>query len=70
MTGGQGALTLGDTVATVTSAAPDSRAARPAGELKIVIADADELAMHAQSLLSIDKASGGKTLWKSIVGEA
>lgn len=70
MTGGQGALTLGDTVATVVIAAQDSRAVRPAGELKIIPADAEELASHARTLLAIDKASGGKTLWKSIVGEA
>jgi DNA polymerase III subunit epsilon len=69
MTGGQSALTLGDTMATVTVSAQDSRATRPAGELKIVIADTDELALHACSLAAIDKASGGKTLWNSIVGE-
>ncbi|HYM34925.1 MAG TPA: DNA polymerase III subunit epsilon, partial [Steroidobacteraceae bacterium] len=65
MTGGQGALTLGDTVSsTETTAADTPRAVRPKGTLKVIAANADELALHELTLLSIDKASGGKTVWR------
>ena len=67
MTGGQGAFTLGDantSNAATTSVA--SRATRPSGELKVMIANASELASHESALLAVDKASGGKTLWRSL----
>jgi DNA polymerase-3 subunit epsilon len=67
MTGGQGALVLGDAVTSTVTAAEDiERAIRPKGELKVVVADTDELALHERALLSIDKASGGKTLWRNL----
>jgi DNA polymerase-3 subunit epsilon len=65
MTGGQGAFTLGDTntnnVATTVDA---SRAVRPQGELKVILASISELVQHEGLLLAVDKASGGKTLWR------
>jgi DNA polymerase-3 subunit epsilon len=65
MTGGQGALTLGDTVAsTVATLLEMPRAARPAGQLRVIAATPEELAMHDRVMLSIDKLSGGKTVWK------
>jgi DNA polymerase III subunit epsilon len=65
MTGGQGALTLGDTVSSVVTTAQNARAARPAGELVVVAADEEEFALHEVALVAIDKSSGGKTLWRT-----
>ena len=68
MTGGQGALTLGDlSAAAAVSGGDVIRAIRPKGELKVIVADADELALHDRALLAVDKASGGKTLWKTAI---
>jgi DNA polymerase-3 subunit epsilon len=65
MTGGQGALTLVDTAASNVATKSDvSRATRPPGELRVVVASASELALHASALRAVDKASGGKTIWK------
>jgi DNA polymerase-3 subunit epsilon len=67
MTGGQGALTLVDTTSSnVATSAEVSRATRPQGELKVIMADASELALHTSALRGVDKASGGKTLWKNV----
>lgn len=68
MTGGQSALTLDDsTSASNNASAVQQRAARPLGELRIVRASASELELHERSLTAVDKASGGKTLWRSAV---
>jgi DNA polymerase-3 subunit epsilon len=65
MTGGQSALVLGEeTAAGVVTTKQQERAARPAGQLKVVRASDDELALHERSLATLDKASGGKTLWR------
>ena len=65
MTGGQGALTLGDESANrVVVTSTSERAERPAGELRIVIASDAELQMHERMLATLDKASGGRTLWR------
>jgi DNA polymerase-3 subunit epsilon len=66
MTGGQGALTL--------DAAPDDavarsalqRAERPRGTLVVVRATAAELEAHERRLAAIDKASGGRTVWRAL----
>ena len=66
MTGGQGALTLGDALNNAAATLLDvPRAIRPAGVLPIIAATEDELGLHERTLLSVDKASGGKTLWRS-----
>jgi DNA polymerase-3 subunit epsilon len=66
MTGGQSALILGDeTSAASKIATPQQRAARPIGELKVIRASSDELALHERTLAALDKSSGGKTLWRS-----
>jgi DNA polymerase-3 subunit epsilon len=65
MTGGQSALVLGEeTAAGVVTTKQQERAARPVGQLKVVRASDDELALHERSLATLDKTSGGKTLWR------
>jgi DNA polymerase-3 subunit epsilon len=71
MTGGQVTLVLADTlVASHEEATTKERASRPAGELVVVRASEAELAAHEKALAAIDKASGGKTLWRSVYPEA
>ena len=41
------------------------RALRPA-KLKVVRASAEELALHSAQVEGIDKASGGKCVWKQL----
>jgi DNA polymerase III subunit epsilon len=65
MTGGQGALTLGDGEPSEAKRAKAKRAKRPRGELVVRKASADEEAAHERRLAALDKASGGKTLWRS-----
>jgi len=64
MTGGQGALTLGEDEATITTRKAARRARRPRGALLVLRASDEELAAHEQRLLALDKASGGKTAWR------
>jgi DNA polymerase-3 subunit epsilon len=67
MTGGQGALTLGDTaVGTANATVEVARAVRPRGELKVIAASQLELDLHERALLAVDKSSGGKTLWRKV----
>lgn len=67
MTGGQAALILGDTTVTLHDEANQlARMPRPEGELVVVRASATELALHERALAAIDKASGGRTLWRSL----
>jgi DNA polymerase III subunit epsilon len=68
MTGGQTALVLGEAREEHGDAAfePIAAIVRPAGGLLVVRANADELAAHDRALAVIDKASGGKTIWRKI----
>ena len=67
MTGGQATLILGDTtVALHEDATAIARVPRPAGELVVIRASAAELKAHDSVLAALDKASGGKTLWRSL----
>jgi len=67
MTGGQSALTLGDAASSLTATAINiERASRPRGELKVVAATIEESAEHERILAAIDKASGGKTVWRQV----
>jgi DNA polymerase-3 subunit epsilon len=67
MTGGQTALVLGDAAEIHVSVSFEPVAvARPIGLLRIVRASEEELAAHESSLAAIDKASGGKTLWRTV----
>lgn len=65
MTGGQGALTLGIAVASgVVVSEALARASRPAVPLIVVRAGPTEIEAHERALAAIDKASGGKTVWR------
>jgi DNA polymerase-3 subunit epsilon len=64
MTGGQGALALGDRSSRGPSAAKPLAALRDSGPLPIVAANADELAAHEQLLDTIAAASGGRCVWR------
>jgi DNA polymerase III subunit epsilon len=70
MTGGQGALTLGDDAEATAARATVKRAKRPRGELVVRRADPAELGAHEKRLAALDKASGGRTLWRSFEQEA
>jgi len=66
MTGGQGALTLSeDEEAAAGHLHAVKRAERPPGELRVVRASAEELAAHEKLLGLLDKASGGRTAWRT-----
>jgi len=70
MTGGQGALTLGEGEETAATRATVKRAKRPRGSLVVRRADAVELSAHEQRLAALDKASGGRTLWRTFESDA
>ncbi|HHX81504.1 MAG TPA: DNA polymerase III subunit epsilon, partial [Pseudomonadaceae bacterium] len=67
MTGGQSSLVLGyDQEAGVTTDDQGVKldTARPA--LRVIVADAAELAAHAQTLQGIAKGSGNASLWEQM----
>ena len=69
MTGGQTALALASSSEAETNAANPGdfairRLSAQRAALRVVSASADELAAHDQQLTKIDKASGGKTLFR------
>jgi DNA polymerase-3 subunit epsilon len=66
MTGGQGALTLGESEAAATKSTAVRRAKRPRGTLVVRRASVAELEAHEKRLVALDKASGGKTLWRKL----
>lgn len=67
MTGGQTALVLGEVAEVHVSVSSEPTAvARPRGVLRIIHASDDELAEHERALDAIDKASGGKTVWRGL----
>lgn len=68
MTGGQTKLILDETrpVGQATGTAMTSSWKRPAGTLTILSADAAELAAHETALATLDKTSGGKTVWRKL----
>lgn len=69
MTGGQTALILGEETKASADAAFEPIAAiiRPRGLLKVLRASEEELVAHERMLTTIDKSSGGKTVWKQLV---
>jgi DNA polymerase-3 subunit epsilon len=66
MTGGQATLILGEaTEARVDIASePAAPRARTVGPLRVIRASDEELTAHERVLALIDKASGGKTVWR------
>jgi DNA polymerase III subunit epsilon len=68
MTGGQTTLILGDAteIRVSVSNEPLTLATRPRGVLRVVRASQDELAAHERMLATIDKISGGKTVWRGV----
>ncbi len=71
MTGGQTALVLGETseVSLQVTFEPVAAAPRAVGALRVVRASEEELGAHERILALIDKASGGKTLWRRTADE-
>lgn len=70
MTGGQGALTLDEAGSTATARTRARRAKRPRGALVVLHATPEEVQAHEQRLAALDKASGGRTLWRIAAGSA
>jgi DNA polymerase-3 subunit epsilon len=68
MTGGQTALILGEASEVRLDVAFEAVAApsRIRAALRVVRATVEELAAHERTLAAIDKASGGKTIWKQL----
>jgi DNA polymerase-3 subunit epsilon len=66
MTGGQGALTLDEGGETAGLRSRARRARRPKGTLVVRRANDEELAAHEHWLQVLDKASGGRTLWRGL----
>lgn len=68
MTGGQSAFALGEAPAaekvTVTIAVP--RFERPAARLPVPLASDEELSLHEAAMKAVDKASGGKAIWRGL----
>ncbi|MGB5102538.1 MAG: DNA polymerase III subunit epsilon [Steroidobacteraceae bacterium] len=65
MTGGQGALTLDEAGEVTAARKAPKRARRPRGELVVLRATSEEIAAHEARLAALDKASGGRTVWRS-----
>jgi DNA polymerase-3 subunit epsilon len=70
MTGGQGALTLDEAAAATASRTSARKAQRPRGKLVVVRATDTELQAHELRLAALDKASGGKTVWRKLESNA
>lgn len=66
MTGGQTALVLGEIQEAVAATVELSIAPVVRGALRIVRASEEEILAHDRVLATLDKASGGKTIWRTI----
>ena len=68
MTGGQGSLTLSAESDTIRSRARQAAPMRAASDIRIVVIQATEAetAAHEQILALLDKASSGKTVWRTL----
>jgi DNA polymerase-3 subunit epsilon len=64
MTGGQGALTLESDGGAAAASTASRRAQRPPGTLVVLRASAAELEAHEDRLAALDRASGGRTVWR------
>jgi DNA polymerase III subunit epsilon len=66
MTGGQGALALGEASGREGAGGLVRALVRPSVPLKVVQARADELAAHEQFLAMLEKTSGGRCVWRAL----
>jgi len=67
MTGGQTTLILGETTSSSAQIVIEHvLPVRPIGELRVIRASAEELIAHQRVLAVLDKASGGKTVWRRV----
>lgn len=70
MTGGQVSLSLESALVTRSSAERAiSNAAPRVRHLRVIRANAQELALHAQQLEMLERASGGPCVWRRMMGE-
>lgn len=67
MTGGQGALALGESASAATrgAEAKNPRASRPTEPLTVIAATAAELQAHERLLDLVAKSAGGRCLWRT-----
>lgn len=66
MTGGQSTLILDHAASGADNVSVGKIWSRPAGVLPVLMAEADELTSHEKVLATLDKASGGKTVWRKL----
>ena len=66
MTGGQSALLLETGATSAHIEVGSRRAERPSGPLPVIRATVAELAAHARVLEALDRASGGRTVWRAL----
>lgn len=68
MTRGQDSLAIGLETAALEADGPANIRKAGRARLKTLRANADELRLHAAQVEGIDKASGGKAVWKKLLG--
>jgi len=66
MTGGQSTLVLDHAASGASMISIGNAWSRPVGVLPVLMAEADELTLHESVLATLDKASGGKTIWRKL----
>jgi len=66
MTGGQSAMSLDQAEHSGDSTSINNTWTRPAGVLSVLQATGDELSQHEKILTTLDKVSGGKTVWRKM----
>jgi DNA polymerase III subunit epsilon len=69
MTRGQDSLAIGIDASSGAGGAAGAVAGQPTkrpATLRVVRASADEVALHAEHIARIDKASGGKAVWNAL----
>ena len=66
MTGGQSTMSLDHSTSAGEPGSTNKTWSRPAGVLAVLTATDDEIAQHEKVLTTLDKASGGKTVWRKM----
>jgi DNA polymerase III subunit epsilon len=73
MTRGQDSLAIGIDASSGAGGSAGTQAGQPTkrpATLKVVHANADEVALHTEHIAAIDKASGGKAVWNKLADVA